>query len=187
MTLLRFTHDSYLTKILSVLRFYWTKLHYRGVFRTNGISLIGRMCDVIIRPGGSVEFGDRVILSGANQIYASGSMTLGSNITINEYSRIVAFEEVVIGSNVTIAKFVTIVDHNHAYTMNDGQMVLDGYETAPIRIGSNVLVGDKVTILKGVVIGDNVVIASNSVVNRDIPGNSVVGGVPARRLKSLAN
>jgi acetyltransferase-like isoleucine patch superfamily enzyme len=97
----------------------------------------------------------------------------------------VAHESITIGSNVTIAKFVTIVDHDHAYKMENGKLCLDGYTTAPIRLGSNILIGDKVTILKGVEIGDNVVIACNSVVNRNIPSNCLVGGSPARILRML--
>jgi acetyltransferase-like isoleucine patch superfamily enzyme len=56
---------------------------------------------------------------------------------------------------------------------------------APIRIGNNVVFGMNVTVLPGVTIGDNVVIAAGAVVNRDVPSNSVAGGVPARVICSL--
>lgn len=55
----------------------------------------------------------------------------------------------------------------------------------PIKVGNNVFIGYGSIILPGVTIGDNVVIAAGSVVSRDIPSNSIAGGVPARFIKSL--
>ncbi|MEQ1906342.1 MAG: acyltransferase [Pirellulaceae bacterium] len=184
--MLRFSHNSNLVKLVSYVRFWTAKVYFRGRLKTKGPSLIGRNCDVGIRKNGLIEFGGRVFLAGFNQLYSSGRLVFGDRISINEYSRLVAHESITIGDNVTIAKFVTIVDHDHAYKMENGKLCLDGYTTAPIRIGSNVLIGDKVTILKGVEIGDNVVIACNSVVNRNIPANCLVGGSPARILRMLA-
>jgi len=57
--------------------------------------------------------------------------------------------------------------------------------TSPIRLGSNIYIGINCTILPGVTIGDNVIIGAGSVVNRDIPSNSVAAGVPARVIKPL--
>ena len=80
---------------------------------------------------------------------------------------------------------VSILDHDHRYTFEGDDLQLDGYVTAPITIGNNVWIADKVTILKGVTIGDNVVVGANSLVHKDVPANSVVGGVPFRVLKKL--
>lgn len=55
----------------------------------------------------------------------------------------------------------------------------------PITVGNNVFIGYGAVILPGVTIGDNVVIAAHAVVSRDIPSNSVAGGVPAKVIKSL--
>lgn len=49
-----------------------------------------------------------------------------------------------------------------------------------VKIGNNVFVGYQSVILPGVEIGDNVIIGAGSVVTRDIPGNSIACGVPAR-------
>ena len=49
-----------------------------------------------------------------------------------------------------------------------------GYTTAPVTIGNNVWLGAGVIVLKGVTIGDGSVIAAGTVVNRDIPDNSLV-------------
>ena len=57
----------------------------------------------------------------------------------------------------------------------------------PIAIGNDVWIGGNVTILPGVNIGNNVVIAAGAVVTKDVPDNSLAGGVPARILKVLPN
>ena len=56
---------------------------------------------------------------------------------------------------------------------------------APIVLGKKVWVGSNSTILQGVTIGDNSIIAAGSVVTKDVPANTIVGGVPARILRHL--
>ena len=54
-----------------------------------------------------------------------------------------------------------------------------------VKIGNNIYFGTDVIVLKGVTIGDNCVIAAGSVITKDIPSNSVAGGVPAKVICSL--
>lgn len=49
-----------------------------------------------------------------------------------------------------------------------------------VVIGKNVWIGDKATILPGVVVGDGAIIGANAVVTKNVPANSVVVGNPAR-------
>ena len=55
----------------------------------------------------------------------------------------------------------------------------------PVRIGNDVWIGGNVTILPGVTIGNNVVVAAGAVVTKDVPDNTLVGGVPARKIKEI--
>ena len=48
-------------------------------------------------------------------------------------------------------------------------------------------IGGNVPILPGITIGNNVVIAAGAVVTKDVPDNSLVGGVPAKLIKTLEN
>ncbi|MDE6838008.1 MAG: sugar O-acetyltransferase [Acutalibacter sp.] len=57
----------------------------------------------------------------------------------------------------------------------------------PVAIGNDVWIGGNVTILPGVTIGNNVVIAAGAVVTKDVPDNSLVGGVPARVIREIEN
>jgi len=57
---------------------------------------------------------------------------------------------------------------------------------APIVVGSNVFVGMKAVILKGVTIGDDCIVGAFSVVTKDVPSGSIVAGNPARVVKTTA-
>ena len=54
-----------------------------------------------------------------------------------------------------------------------------------IKVGNNVWIGGNVVVLPGVTIGDNVVIGAGSIVNKDIPSNSVAVGNPCHVVKKL--
>lgn len=54
----------------------------------------------------------------------------------------------------------------------------------PVKVGNNVFIGFRVTIMPGVTIGDNVAIGAGSVVTKDIPSNCVAAGVPAKVLRT---
>lgn len=56
---------------------------------------------------------------------------------------------------------------------------------APIVLGKNVWIGSNSTILQGVTIGDNAIVAAGAVVTKDVPANTIVGGVPAKIIKQI--
>lgn len=89
-----------------------------------------------------------------------------------------------LGNNVRLASRVTFVTHDVSHAMLNDIPELKGEKfqekLGSIEIKDNVFVGAGTTILYGVQIGSNVIIGAGSLVNKDIPSNSVVGGVPAR-------
>lgn len=94
-----------------------------------------------------------------------------------------------IGNNTTVSFDVAFVTHdagtrvlrNLAETEEEKQTVIYG----KIKVGNNCFIGCRSTILPGVKIGDNVIIGAGSIVNRDIPSNSVAAGVPCKVICSL--
>ena len=89
-----------------------------------------------------------------------------------------------IGDDVTITQNVTF--HTHDGGVGLFRKEYPGINIfGRIKIGSNVFIGSDTIFLPGVVVGNNVVIASGSVVSKNIPNNSVSAGVPARVIKSL--
>jgi len=172
-------------KAMSVLRYFVAVAFHTGKLRVKRLSMIGRRCGIYILGKGSIQCAGRIIVNDDVMLYAKGQLTIGDDFGINSYSRIVAHDSIQIGNNVTIGQSVSILDHDHHYTMESGNLQLDGYDTAPISIGNNVWIGDKSTVLKGVTIGNNVVIGAQTLVNKDVPDNCVVGGTPFRILKEI--
>lgn len=88
------------------------------------------------------------------------------------------------GDHVTITGEVRFVTHDGGvWVLRDRHPDLD--VVAPISIGSNVFIGLRATILPGVTIGNNVVVAAGSVVTRSFGDDVIIGGVPARVIRSL--
>lgn len=147
--------------------------------------MIGKNCGIHIFKKGKIICKERIIIADSVMLYAKGALRIGKQFGINQYSRIVTHEKIEIGNNVTIGQMVSILDHDHKYEKKEGQLQLDGYATAPIKIGNNIWIGDKCTILKGVTIGDNVVVGANTLVHKDVPANVVIGGTPFKILKRI--
>ncbi|MDO5687279.1 MAG: acyltransferase [Neisseria sp.] len=57
--------------------------------------------------------------------------------------------------------------------------------TAPIEIKNNVYIGVRSIIMPGVTIGNNCIIAARSVITKNVPDNSVYGGMPAKFIKTI--
>ncbi|WP_243099302.1 MULTISPECIES: acyltransferase [Clostridia] len=90
-----------------------------------------------------------------------------------------------IGNNVQITEGVTILTHGYDWAVLKcvyGDVL---GSSGGVKIGDNVFIGMKATILKGVTIGNNVIIGANSLVNKDIPDNCIAAGNPCRVIMSL--
>lgn len=107
----------------------------------------------------------------------------GERLFINFGCVILDCGRVTIGDNVMMGPGVQIYA---AYHPMDPTERASGYEFgAPVTIGSNVWIGGGAILLAKVTIGDRAVIGAGSVVNRDIPANSVAVGNPCRVIRRL--
>ena len=109
------------------------------------------------------------------------NITLGKNVFINFGCFFQDQGGIVLGDGALIGHGVVLATLNHHMAPELRSTMLP----APIRIGRNVWVGANATVLPGVTIGDGSVVAAGAVVNRDVPPNTVVGGVPARFIKKV--
>lgn len=121
---------------------------------------------------------DFKLYQGASVYVAPGAVLelKGSHGFMNTNSTLNCFCHVEIGDDVGIGDNVTITDSDH-HAINGKS------PTAPVIIGDHVWICSNAIICKGVSIGDGAVVAAGSVVNKDVPSHSLVGGVPARVLK----
>ena len=134
-----------------------------------------------------VDLGENVKISQSADFRLTGSgaaIVLGHNCTI-ESARLVARNDttITIGPESMLAYDIeirttdshTILDEGTGERINQDQSIL---------IGTHVWIGARATVLKGVTIGDDSVIATGSIVSRDVGAGVVAGGIPARPLRS---
>jgi acetyltransferase-like isoleucine patch superfamily enzyme len=108
--------------------------------------------------------------------------SLGKNVFINHACSFVDMGGITIEDDVLIGPKVNLITENHPLDPSDRQTLL----LKPILIKRNAWIGAGATILPGVTIGENAVVAAGAVVSKDVPANTVVGGVPARHIKHIS-
>lgn len=109
------------------------------------------------------------------------NITIGENVFINACCHFQDHGGVTIGDGCQIGHDVVFATLNHGLAPEERSQTYP----APIILGRNVWVGSNATILQGVTVGDNAVIAAGAVVTKDVAANTVVGGVPAKFIKSI--
>ena len=117
-------------------------------------------------------------------------LLLGDNIQLNDYVHISALNHVEIGDDVLIASHVYISDNSHGYyggdTIDTSPYILPikrPYFVAAVKIGNRVWLGEGVIIMPGVTIGEGAIIGAHSIVNKNVPANSIAVGAPVRIIK----
>lgn len=106
---------------------------------------------------------------------------VGKNVFINADCKFQDQGGIWIDDGALIGHGVVLATLNHDMDPEKRQQL----HPAPIRIGKRVWVGANATITAGVTIGDNAVIAAGAVVNKDVPADTIVGGVPAKYIKRI--
>ena len=143
--------------------------HTPGEVRALLSRLFGREVDPSLRVfppfytdfGKNIHIGSRVFIKACCHFQDPGGVTIGDDCQI--------------GHNVVFATL------NHGLAPEDRKTT----HPAPITLGRNVWIGSNATILQGVTIGDNAVVAAGTVVTRDVPADTIVGGVPAKPIRSI--
>ena len=106
---------------------------------------------------------------------------IGTHVFINMGCKFQDQGGIFIADGALIGHNVVLATLNHAMSPDDrGTMI-----PKPIHIGRNVWIGSNATVLPGVTIGDGAIIAAGAVVTKDVPENTIVGGVPAKIIHSI--
>ena len=112
-------------------------------------------------------------------------IVVGKNTYIGEFNNFRIYNsKIIIGDDCLISQFVSFISANHNYELFI-PIRLQGHNSDKINIflGNDVWVGCNSVILPGVIIGDGSIIASNSVVNCNVPSYEIWGGTPAKFIK----
>ena len=109
------------------------------------------------------------------------NIRVGKNVFFNGGCHFQDQGGITIGDGTLIGHQVVLATLNHDEDPQRRQQL----HGAPIVIGKNVWIGAHATVLSGVTIGDGAIVAAGAVVTRDVPENTVVGGVPARVIRKV--
>jgi acetyltransferase-like isoleucine patch superfamily enzyme len=134
--------------------------------------LIGKMVDesfLLIPP---------FYTAGGNEIRVGRNVFVNQNCTFYDLGGLDIADEVMIGPN------VSIITAGHPIEPSQRRSVTIG---KPIVIARNVWLAAGATIIGGVTVGENSVVAAGSVVTRDVPANTFVGGNPAKVIRSIGD
>ncbi|TWR24889.1 sugar O-acetyltransferase [Mucilaginibacter achroorhodeus] len=108
--------------------------------------------------------------------------TIGKNVFINHACSFLDLGGITIEDDVLIGPKVNLITENHPLEPSERRNLT----CKPILIKRNAWIGAAATILPGVTIGKNSVVAAGAVVSRDVPDDTIVGGIPAKIIKQIA-
>lgn len=114
---------------------------------------------------------------------AVGDVVIGDHTRIGIHNTIIG--PVTIGNHVNLAQGITVTALNHNFDDTTKRIDEQGIATKPVVISDDVWIGANAVILPGVIIGRHAVVAAGAVVTKDVPDNTIVGGVPATIIKKL--
>jgi acetyltransferase-like isoleucine patch superfamily enzyme len=117
--------------------------------------------------------------------YGKG-LTIGNNSAVGQFTEFGAAGGIEIGDDVIMGSYVSFHSENHNFSDSEKRIREQGVTSKGIKLGNNIWVGAKVTFLDGCIVGNNSVVAAGAVVNGVFPDNVVIGGVPAKIIKRLA-
>ena len=118
-------------------------------------------------------------------IFCTGKLKIGESCWIGKNLRVNGNGDVVIGSNCDIAPEVSFQTGGHLIGSKERRAGEDKIFTQ--TVGDGCWIGGRVTILNDTKIGNSCVVAGCACVTKDVPDNSLIGGVPAKIIRSLAD
>lgn len=118
------------------------------------------------------------------------SIVIGDNSSIGDMSTITSTKKITIGNGVLTGRMVIITDNSHGHTNVPEELDISPIyrpviSNGEVIIDDNVWIGEKASIMPGVHIGIGSIIAANAVVTKDVPSYTIVGGCPAKIIKTM--
>lgn len=167
---------------------FWFLLRYSWIIKKEGKMVIGsnvklipfwwesKQLNILFKNNSRIK--SNVIIQG------SGSLVIGENSYISSFCVIGVNEHIEIGDNVMIADSVSIRDTDHIFSNIEKPIISQGKVTQPVIIKDNVWIGHGAVITKGVTIHSGSIIGANAVVTKDVPENSIIGGIPGELIRT---
>jgi len=181
-------------KLFNTIYYFFVKHH----FEKFTISPTAFLNPLSLRGGNAchISVGDNSIVHSKISFERIGSkVSIGNNTFIGK-SHLVTASEIYIGNCVLISLGVTIVDHNsHSivysersrdiFDWRDGKKDWSTVSIKSIYINDKAWIGFNAIILRGVTIGEGAIVGAGSVVTKDVPAWTIVGGNPAKIIREI--
>ncbi len=168
-------------------------LEYASKIEWSRFVRLGRMVKISALGKGFIKLGNNVSIGDFSRIITSTSLnnlgqgiSIGDDVGIGEFAYLGGAAGLEIGRATIVGQYFSCHPENHNFNDVSTDIRHQGVSRKGIKIGENCWIGSKVTILDGVTIGNHCVIAAGSVVTKSMPAYSVIGGVPAKILKTIS-
>jgi acetyltransferase-like isoleucine patch superfamily enzyme len=149
---------------------------------TEGFVFLGKKVELRARRGyGRMVIGKWVHMGDGNAIRChEGNLRIGDKCVFGKDNTVNCYLDIEFGAAALVADWVYICDFDHVISDVHVPIKDQGIVKSPVRIGPDVWIGAKASVLRGVTIGRGSVLAAHTVVTRDVPPYRVVAGVPGR-------
>ncbi len=151
-----------------------------------GMAFLGSRVELVAhRRRGRLVIGPWCWIGSENSLRAhEGNVRLGAKVVMGSRNVVNGYLDIEIGADSLLSDWIYIADFDHRVDDLDLPIRKQGIATTPVRIGEDVWVGEKASILRGADIGSGAVIGSQAVVKGPIPAFAIAVGQPARVLRS---
>jgi acetyltransferase-like isoleucine patch superfamily enzyme len=163
------------------------KLRWGRRLQTDGLAFVGPGVKLEIGKDAVVRLGRWSWIGHGSKIRAhEGEVQIGAKTVLGQECTISCFQHISLGRECIVADRVMLIDFDHGVAEVERPIREQGIYKRDVRLGHNVWVGYGACFLRGITVGDNAVVGTYAVVNRDVPANAVVAGVPARVVRMRA-
>jgi acetyltransferase-like isoleucine patch superfamily enzyme len=168
-----------------LMRLAYLKLRYRERLQIDGVCFICPEVKLEIGKDAVLRMGRFSWIGHGSKIRVhEGEVSIGAKTVMGQECTISAYQHVSIGRECIIADRVMLIDFDHGVVEVERPIRLQGIYKRDVRVGSNVWMGYGACVLRGVTVGDNCIVGTNAVVTKEVPDNAVVGGVPAKLIRT---
>jgi acetyltransferase-like isoleucine patch superfamily enzyme len=166
-------------------RFVLMRLRHPDVV-TEGFVFLGRRVEIETRPGyGRIVLGRWVHLGDDNRLRAhEGTLRIGDKTVFGRDNTVNCYLDIEFGPRCIVADWVYVCDFDHRFDDPHVPIKDQGLAKSPVRVGADVWIGVKASVLRGAQIGAGSVLAAHTVARGTIPPFSIVAGVPGRVVRS---
>lgn len=168
-----------------------TKIKCKRMIRFGNNLSIARYCYIDALSSEGILIGNNVSIGKNTCIECTGNLQtlgkgfiVGDNVGLGTHGFFGCAGGVKIGSDTIIGNYVSFHSENHNYSDINIPIRLQGVSHKGITIGKNCWIGAKATFLDGANVGNGCIVAAGAVIKGDFPENSIIGGIPAKVLKS---